>query len=68
MGTVIKSATSAFQYDDYVTLNAQGHWHFFIDRMQHLNIACVVIIPGHFEPGPRQARPRTLLGRRVQRS
>jgi hypothetical protein len=43
MGTVIKSATSAFQYDDPVTPNAQGHGHSFIDRMQHLNIAYVVI-------------------------
>jgi hypothetical protein len=31
--TVTKFATSVFQHDDPVTLNAQGHGHKFIDRM-----------------------------------
>jgi hypothetical protein len=43
MGTPTKSAKSTFQYDDSVTLNAQGHEHSFINRMQNLNITCVVI-------------------------
>jgi hypothetical protein len=34
--TDIKFATSVFQHDDLVTLNAQGHGHSFIDRIQHL--------------------------------
>jgi hypothetical protein len=29
----IKFATSIFQHDDSVTLNAQGHGHNFIDTM-----------------------------------
>jgi hypothetical protein len=33
MGALIKSATSAFQHDDHVTLNAQSYEHNFIDRM-----------------------------------
>jgi hypothetical protein len=36
MDTGTKFATSAFQHDDTVTLNAQGHGHSFIDRIQHL--------------------------------
>jgi hypothetical protein len=36
MHTGTKFATSAFQHDDHVTLNAQGHGHSFIDRIQHL--------------------------------
>jgi hypothetical protein len=36
MDTGTKFATSAFQHDDHVTLNAQGHGHSFIDRIQHL--------------------------------
>jgi hypothetical protein len=36
MDTGTKFATSAFQHDDHVTLNAQGHRHSFIDRIQHL--------------------------------
>jgi hypothetical protein len=36
MDTGTKFATSAFQHDDPVTLNAQGHGHRFIDRIQHL--------------------------------
>jgi hypothetical protein len=36
MDTGTKFATSAFQHDDHVTLNAQGHEHSFIDRIQHL--------------------------------
>jgi hypothetical protein len=31
--TVTKFATSVFQHDDPVTLNAQGHGHNFIDRI-----------------------------------
>jgi hypothetical protein len=31
--TVTKFATSVFQYDDPLTLNAQGHGHNFINRM-----------------------------------
>jgi hypothetical protein len=33
VGTLTKSATLAFQHDDLVTLNTQGHGHSFIDRM-----------------------------------
>jgi hypothetical protein len=36
MNTDTKFATSVFQHDDPVTLNAQGHGHSFIDRIQHL--------------------------------
>jgi hypothetical protein len=36
MDTGTKFATSAFQHDDPVTLNAQCHGHSFIDRIQHL--------------------------------
>ena len=36
MDTSTKFATSAFQHDNHVTLNAQGHGHSFIDRIQHL--------------------------------
>jgi hypothetical protein len=36
MDTGTKFVTSAFQHDDPVTLNAQGHGHSFIDRIQHL--------------------------------
>jgi hypothetical protein len=36
MDTGTKFATSAFQHDDPVILNAQGHGHSFIDRIQHL--------------------------------
>jgi hypothetical protein len=43
MGTLTKSVTSALQHDDSVPLSAQGHVHNFIDRMQHLNLTCVVI-------------------------
>jgi hypothetical protein len=43
MSTVTKSPTSAFEYDDTVTLNTLFHRHIFINRMQHLNLACVVI-------------------------
>jgi hypothetical protein len=32
-----------FSINDTVTLNAQFHGHSFIDTMQHLNLACVVI-------------------------
>jgi hypothetical protein len=33
MRTLTESATSAFQHDDPVTLNAQGHGRSFINRM-----------------------------------
>jgi hypothetical protein len=33
MDTGTKFATSAFQHDDPVTLNAQGHGHSFIDKI-----------------------------------
>jgi hypothetical protein len=36
MDTGTKFVTSAFQYDDPVTLNAQGHGHSFIGRIQRL--------------------------------
>jgi hypothetical protein len=36
MDTGTKFVTSAFQHDDPVTLNAQGHRHSFIDKIQHL--------------------------------
>jgi hypothetical protein len=34
--TGTKFAKSAFQHDDHATLNAQGHGHNFIYRIQHL--------------------------------
>jgi heme oxygenase len=37
-----KSATSFFQHDDLVTLNAQVYEHTFKDRMQHLNLVFVI--------------------------
>jgi hypothetical protein len=36
MDTGTKFATSAFQHDDPITPNAQGHGHNFIDRIQHV--------------------------------
>jgi hypothetical protein len=36
MGAVTKIATSAFQHDEIVTLNAQFHTHSFINMMHHL--------------------------------
>jgi hypothetical protein len=49
-----KFATSAFQHDDPVTLNAQGHGHSFIGRIQHLTshkvLVTVMTLGHHHEP------------------
>jgi hypothetical protein len=41
--TVTYTVMSAFEYDETVTLSAQFRGRSFIDMMQHLILACVVI-------------------------
>jgi hypothetical protein len=47
MDTGTKFATSAFQHDNPVTLNAQGHGHSFIGRIQHLTSHLINFMPCH---------------------
>jgi hypothetical protein len=44
MSTVTTSATSAFQHDDSVNLNAHIHEIKFRDRIHHFNLAFVITI------------------------
>jgi hypothetical protein len=57
MGIVTKSATSTFQYDDTLTLNAQVHRHSFRDRIQHLNLTRPSLAQVVADAGERPSRP-----------
>jgi hypothetical protein len=38
---ITKVDVSAFQHDEFITLNAQFHEHNFIDKIQHLSLTYV---------------------------